>query len=196
MDLRSRLRIHLRPHGPRMCEYMGGLYLVSGPDRSSCLAPCNPAFLLRIKYWGVGCTSGCTSGCTYSLAHLTTFNRSETLPCMLPNSLLPPCPPACPAQVLRPPAPPCQELPQEEVRAHQPAAPQEEAQVNPRAVTTYRPLPGGRAGGRAGLGLLSALLSEGGQAGARHQPGIGTRPRCPHVLTHPRTMWSQMYSQT
>ena len=132
-----------------MCEYMGGLYLVSGPDRSSCLAPCNPAFLLRIKYWGVGCTSGCTSGCTYSLAHLTTFNRSETLPCMLPNSLLPPRPPACIAQVLRPPAPPCQELPQEEVRAHQPAAPQEEAQVNPRAGATYRPR---RAGGRAGTG--------------------------------------------
>jgi len=32
-------------------------------------------------------------------------------------------------QVLRPPAPPRQELPQEEVRPLQPAAPQEEAQV-------------------------------------------------------------------
>lgn len=33
-------------------------------------------------------------------------------------------------QVLRPPAPPCQELQEEEVRPHQPAAPQEEAEVN------------------------------------------------------------------
>lgn len=33
-------------------------------------------------------------------------------------------------QVLRPPAPPCQELQEEEVRSHQPAAPQEEVEVN------------------------------------------------------------------
>jgi len=35
-----------------------------------------------------------------------------------------------PLQVLRPPPPPRCELPQEEVRSHQPAAPQEEAQVS------------------------------------------------------------------
>jgi hypothetical protein len=33
-------------------------------------------------------------------------------------------------QVLRPPAPPCQELQEEEVRPHRTAAPQEEVEVN------------------------------------------------------------------
>lgn len=46
-----------------------------------------------------------------------------------PTACRPTCPPALP-QVLRPPAPARGQLPQEEVRPHQPAAPQEEAQVS------------------------------------------------------------------
>uniref|UniRef100_A0A663EA92 Ubiquitin-ribosomal protein eL40 fusion protein n=1 Tax=Aquila chrysaetos chrysaetos TaxID=223781 RepID=A0A663EA92_AQUCH len=48
------------------------------------------------------------------------------------------CPPP---QVLRPPAPPCRQLPQEEVRTHQQPPPQEEGQVERETAALPAPLP-------------------------------------------------------
>jgi hypothetical protein len=89
--------------------------------------------------WGRGCSRGpglcrgCGNGAPAASsreqraaaerAPSDRLHHSPLLP-RRPQLHLPP-----PRQVLRPPAPPREELPQEEVRPHQPAAPQEEAQV-------------------------------------------------------------------
>uniref|UniRef100_A0A8C5IP58 Ubiquitin-ribosomal protein eL40 fusion protein n=1 Tax=Junco hyemalis TaxID=40217 RepID=A0A8C5IP58_JUNHY len=73
----------------------------------------------------------------------------------------------CAPQVLRPPAPPRRQLPQEEVRAHQQPAPQEEGQVEPPALPALANKVLQRSAPRSGGFLAKLWLSvNGDNAGA------------------------------